>query len=373
MSRRPLRIAVHADAPAVRGSEVQSLLLARELVARGHHVAASCRAGSPVREAFELAGIPTTTARPRGDADLASALGFARWLRRERTDALLVTSWVRAFGAGWAARRAGVRVVLRLGGIHGLHSPVEAWKYRHALGRWYDAVIANSRYTAESLLREMPALDPSKVRVVPNGHLPASTSPAPLRSEHPIPADAVLLAAVGGMERNKGFHVLLPALARLDAGVHLAVAGDGKERPNLQSLAESLGIVDRVHWLGHRRDVPAVLAAADAFVLSSLREGMAVAMMEAVAARLPVVATEVGGAWELLAARDGRPAGGWIVPRNDAAALAAALADLVRGLRANPSAVRARADEAFGRLTSEFTVQRMVDGYEAVLRGDRVG
>ncbi len=154
-----------------------------------------------------------------------------------------------------------------------------------------------------------------------------------------------------------------------DPGLHVVLAGEGPDRDALRARAESLGIADRVHLLGQRSDVAAVLAAGDLFVLSSRSEGMSVAMLEAVTARRPVISTDVGGAWDVLAPREGRPAAGWIVPRDDEPALAAALREVAGLLRAGRAAVDARVDEAAWRLEHWFSVERMIDGVEAALRG----
>jgi glycosyltransferase involved in cell wall biosynthesis len=192
---------------------------------------------------------------------------------------------------------------------------------------------------------------------------------APLRAELGIGGDALLVAGVGGLERRKGFDALLAALADVPGDVHAVLAGEGPLRVGLAAQAAALGIADRVHLLGKRDDVPAVLAAADVFALPSRAEGMSVAMLEAMAAERPVVAADVGGVWEALAARDGRPAAGWIVPREDPAALAAALREVGGGVRAGDAEVAARVAEARWRLDHWFTVDAMVEGMEKVLFG----
>lgn len=368
---RALRVAMHVDGPTVRGSERQSLLLAEELLRRGHRLTVSCRAEGPVRDAFAALGIPTTGARPRGDADPWSAAQFVAWLRRERPDAALMTSWVRAFGAGWAARAARVpRVVLRIGEVHAMPPGFGGWKYRRALARYTDAVIANSRAVRDHYLAAVPGLAPEAVYYVPNGVRLAPAAPTDLRGELGIPADARVAVGVGGLERRKGFDLLVGALAlTADPGLHVVVAGEGPARDALRARAESLRVADRVHLLGQRRDVAAVLAAGDLFVLSSRSEGMSVAMLEAVTARRPVISTDVGGAWDVLAPRDGRPAAGWIVPPDDERALAGALSEVADLLRADRAAVAMRVDEAAWRLENWFTVTRMMDGVEAALLG----
>jgi glycosyltransferase involved in cell wall biosynthesis len=366
-----MKIAIHVDGPIIRGNERQVMRIADGLRARGHEVVVSCRAGGPVEAELRRMGIRTTGIRPRGDADLWNALAFVRWLRRERVDAVLLTSWIRAFIAGWCARAAGVpRVVFRIGGMQPIHRGVRGSLERHALRRWYHAVIANSRRVAERINGALPELA-ERVHVVVNGMEPVdAVDPAPLRRELAFPADALVALAVGGMERNKGFDLLIDAVAGL-RGVHAALAGGGTDAQEdaLMGRAQRRGMASRVHLLGRRDDVHALMAACDLFVLPSRAEGFSVALLEAMAAGKPIVAADVGGAWEGLAARDGRPPAGWIVPRDDADALAAGLREVVDAIRAGAPEVAARAAEAKWRAEQWFTLERMIDGYEAVLAG----
>lgn len=372
-SPSPMRIAMHADGESIRGNERQLLLVAEGLRARGHELRVSCIAGGEVEAAFRARGFATTGARPRGDADPWNALRFVAWLRGLRPDAVLLTSWKRAFVAGWAARVARVpRVVLRVGGVHRIEPGWAGWKRRVALTRYTDTLLTNSRSVTRHYLATIPGLARERVAEVPNGAVVASMPPAPIREALRIPADATVAVGVGGLVRRKGFDLLVEALARAGRPeLHVVIAGDGPHREMLLTRAASLEVAGRLHLLGDRDDVAAVLAACDLFVLSSRAEGMSVAMMEAILARRPVIAAEVGGVWEALAARAGRPAGGWIVPVNDADALAGALVEVVSAIREQPDAVRARVDEATWRLEHWFTVERMIDGVEAALRGER--
>jgi glycosyltransferase involved in cell wall biosynthesis len=367
-----MNVALHVDGIEFRGAERQALLIANGLRERGHRVAVSCRSRGPVREAFADAGHHVTGLRPRGDADLVSMAGFTAWLRMQRPDAILLTSWVRLFGASLAARASGAgRVVQRVGGVQTVPARgPSGWKYRRALTRQIDLLVVNSPGLAESFREQLPGLPPSHVRVVPNAVDFVPAAPAAVRTEIGAGADELLLLGAGGLERRKGFDLLIEALAQTDdPRIRILLAGSGPEETNLRAQAQQLGVAARVHFLGQRRDLPAVLAAVDALVLSSRGDSFANVMLEAMAAGLPVLATDVPGTEQALAASAERPAAGWMVARRDAGALAEGLRTLAHALRADPADARARAKEAEWRARHWFGPAAMVDGYEAALVG----
>jgi glycosyltransferase involved in cell wall biosynthesis len=146
------------------------------------------------------------------------------------------------------------------------------------------------------------------------------------RRELGIPPDATVLAAVGRLSHEKGQDVLLAAFAQLAEAPHrtlLVLAGDGPDAAALRSQARALRIEGRVRFLGHQTNVARVYAAADLLALPSRSEAMPNALLEAMCAGVPAVATDVGGVAEV--ATHGETA--WVVPGEDPAALAAALSD----------------------------------------------
>ena len=121
------------------------------------------------------------------------------------------------------------------------------------------------------------------------------------RRELGVPEDAVMLLSVGELNENKNHSVVIRALREInDPNIHYAVAGNGPLFDYLTSLAAELGVSNQVHILGYRTDVAEIYKAADIFVFPSKREGLPVAVMEAMAAGLPVVATKIRGAVDLL-------------------------------------------------------------------------
>src|SRR5215469_9039020 len=159
-------------------------------------------------------------------------------------------------------------------------------------------------------------------------HLPnfAELAPAPPvpRASLDTPADAPLAIALGRLHPNKGFDVLLEAVAKVP-GLYLWLAGEGALRAALRRQASSLGIAERVRFLGWRQDVGALLAAADMLVCSSRREPLGNTIIEAWAARKPVIACAAAGPSELIE----HDKTGLLVPIDNAVVLSDAMRGLV--------------------------------------------
>jgi glycosyltransferase involved in cell wall biosynthesis len=180
-----------------------------------------------------------------------------------------------------------------------------------------------------------------------------------IRRELGIADDAACLLVLAALVRRKGIDVLLDALARLEEPPPLLVAGDGEERGVLEAQAEKLGLA-RVRFLGRREDKPALLAACDALVMPSRKEGLGVAALEAMACARPVIATRVGGLAE--AVRHEQT--GLLVPPGDPDALAAAIARLL-----TDADLRRRLGAAGpARVAEGHLAEQMCDAYESVYR-----
>ena len=180
-----------------------------------------------------------------------------------------------------------------------LYYPVE-WLCAH----WTDALITINKEDYERARKHMHA---RRVEYVPGvgidtrRFLEAKADRAAKRREIGVPEAATLLISVGELNRNKNHAVVIQALAKLNnRSIHYAIAGIGPLRDTLEHLADSLGVTAQVHLLGYRKDVPELYQAADICVFPSIREGLPVAVMEAMAAGLPFVAAENRGTRDLL-------------------------------------------------------------------------
>lgn len=200
--------------------------------------------------------------------------------------------------------------------------------------------------------------------VIPNG-VDLSAPPAgreAWRAANGFAAGDLLIASVARLEEQKNPLLLIEAFARA-APAHprarLLLAGQGSLEPQAREKAAAAGVAPRVHFLGVRQDVPGLLAASDLCALASSWEGSPVALMEALAAGLPAVATAVGGVPELVA--DGET--GLLVPPGDSRRFAAALSRLL----SDPS-LRAAMGRAAARSAGRFDARNMIDGYAALFR-----
>lgn len=177
-----------------------------------------------------------------------------------------------------------------------------------------------------------------------------------LRRELGFPDEAILFGALGRLVSIKNIALLLRAFAgarRGDAAVRLVIAGDGPERTTLQRLSEELGVAESVRFVGWRQDLQRVYAGLDVVALSSRNEGTPVALIEAMAAGRPVVATAVGGVPDLLA----EGAAGLLVPPDDPARFAEAML-----LLASSPDERLRLGGAGRDLARQYRADRLVAG-----------
>ncbi len=260
-----------------------------------------------------------------------------------------------------AARLAGVSVVVNRVDMGHLRPGMTIWHRRMEMfaARHADICCANAEAVRRMCIEE-EGCHPDRVVVVRNGlDLPAFDELAAQPGD-PLPLEPgdSMVAVIGNLWPVKGHRVLVEAAALLRERcpkVRFFCAGEGSEKAALQKRIRELGLERTVVLLGHRIDVPSLLRRADAFTLCSSAEGLSNAVMEAMAARLPVVATDVGGNGELL--EGGR---GVLVPYGDSQALAGAL-DRIFTDRVAAQAMGRRA-RAF--IESELTLDGMQSAHE---------
>jgi glycosyltransferase involved in cell wall biosynthesis len=321
------------------GTESQVMTLCRALDPSRFDVEFAClrRWGQFVQE-LEDRQIPLTEYRIGSFysvAALAQQAKFARHLRRSRTQIVHAYSFYGNVFALPPARMAGTPAVIASIRDLGLYlTPMQRRVQRHVC-RLADRIVVNAEAVKDWLVRE--GYNPAKIVVIHNGvdlsRFAAPRKPGRLATELGLAADTPLVAVVSRLTRMKGLEQFIEAAAmvsrRVPAARFLVVGYTPPDEvaylDQLKSLAGRLHIADRVIFTGLRSDVPALLASVAVAAMPSLNEALSNALLEAMAAGAPVVATRVGGTPEALV--DGKA--GLLVPPGDVPALAAAITRLL--------------------------------------------
>jgi glycosyltransferase involved in cell wall biosynthesis len=314
------------------------LPLMRAMRARGHEVIGVCAEG-PLLDAVRAEGFRVVAPRlERRVSLLAHWRAFRdmlRLFRAERPDLVHAHMPISGFLARMAAWWAGVPRIAYTG--HGFWFNFPGSWPRAAVGfamEWTAARVTDPFLTVS----EVEARDARRLHIhsgaiaVGNGRDPARFRPdltarRRLRAELGVPDEQVVVLAVSRLVWHKGYPELAAAMREVP-GAALWVAGErlaSDRGPDMEALLRSAGLGERLRLLGYREDVPALMAAADIFVLPSRFEGLPMSVIEAMLTGLPVVACDVRGPAEQVV----EGVTGLLVPAGDAKALAAALQRLV--------------------------------------------
>ena len=277
-----------------------------------------------------LDGLPVYEGLTRSKYDAMAVLRLARIIRRHRVKVVFAVGGRDALLWGPLAGKV-ARAPVVVGAVHSMRPGVLLWPHRLVLRR-VDAVVA----VAEKMRHDLAAGDgipAARIAVIHNGIEPEiydrPSGGRALRSALGLRDGAPLVGIVAALRKIKCHEMFLQAaslVVREFPEARFVIVGDGPERERLQGLQRQLKLDRAVHFLGHRTDVPEILAALDVFALSSGSEAFPIAVLEAMAAGKPVVATNVGAVAE--AVDDGET--GYLVEAGDAQALARATCELLR-------------------------------------------
>lgn len=338
------------------------------LAERGHSQAVVCLNNSWDEQVTSHLRSAGCELRVVGKLPLASGVGWIsvlKWLRREQFEAAVTLLFASDVVGRILAHRAGIPQVASY--IQARNTNYAAWQrflVRQTM-QYADHIVLCSQSIRKFAVQGEGA-SPDKICVIPHGvrfhPQPATVSKNGVRAEYGLQPGDRLMGSLGRLAHQKGYDVLLQALADLaDPSLHLIIAGEGDQREELQSLADRLGIDQRVHFAGYRRDTAKILESLDLYVQPSRYEGMSLAVLEAMATGLPVVASAVDGNCELI--QEG--ASGWLVPPGDSRLLAGA----IRSALADPLERRQRGQAARDIAREQFSLDAMVDAWEALLTG----
>lgn len=319
---KPLRI-LHAEAATGFGGQENRIF--KEMCAmrdHGHYLEAVCQPHAKLTRHLREAGFQVHTVLMDGPRSyVRGVIQVRRILKEGSFDVLNTHSRRDTMLAGVAARLAGTPLIVRT-----RHLAIKPGSLLSYTGVPH-CVTTVSEHVRQLLLQRGAA--PERVATVYSPiPLPDPVEHSTLRAELGLPEDAVVVGSVSVMREKKGHRALIDAMASLltRPDVFLVLVGDGSPTlENLQAYVRTLGLGDKILFTGRRSDIPNVLAGFDLFALATEQEASGTVFVEAAAAGLPVIGTDVGGVSEML--QDGET--GLLVPLGDGAALTAALAALI--------------------------------------------
>jgi len=349
----------------IGGAEMMVQSLCREHRAQGHELSVHCLYGCGVLgEALKDEGIPVVTYGPGRYEQLAGRM--YRGFRELRPEVVHCHNVVASVVGAIPGRMAGARTV-----ICTRHGIVARPRNLRRQGLFWLAARSADRVVAvcdraQSNLARATFAQPGKLVTIWNG-----AAPAPSMGIGPSKADRredtlnlITVARLGPPKDHLTLVRALKAASQHAPGLRLFIVGDGPNEPAIRQLAEQLQISHAVQLLGARHDVGDWLSRADLFVLSSLSEGVPISLLEAMAAGLPCVVSDVGGMREIVEMGDA----GTVVSPGDVQGLA----DAIGSYAANRSMLRQQGANARSAYATHFTLQRMAESYMVLYRNPDV-
>jgi glycosyltransferase involved in cell wall biosynthesis/ribosomal protein S18 acetylase RimI-like enzyme len=304
--------------------------------------------------------------------DVGGLIRLYRFLRRSQYGIVHTHTSKGGFVGRLAAWLAGVPVIVHT--MHGfaIHEQSPAWArtvysaLERMASRWCHRIVSVSEFHRRWAL-ELNICPPSQIHAIPNGITPEPRceriTPAGLRRDLGFDEDELFILTAARLALDKGIQYLVEAAAILPRDgtkYRFVIAGDGPARDSLQRLARERGATDRVTFLGFRHDVPDLLAACDLVVLPSLREGLSISLLEAMAAAKPIIASSIGSHREVAAQAEMA----LLVPPADPAALA----DAIQRFASDPLQMDAFAARAGSLFEACYTEDRMLNSYQQLYR-----
>jgi glycosyltransferase involved in cell wall biosynthesis len=356
---------LHVAAPALFGGlESVLALLAVGQTRRGHNVRVAAVISPddqqhPFVKRLDSSGVPTTAIRV-GDRNYLGERSAVRALcRDQRADVVHTHGFRSDFVDGGVARKEGIATVSTCHGFidTDLRGRAYQWLQRRAL-KAFDGIVAVSSPIQRRLLQSGVAA--GKIHLVPNAYEPTQpVSRNEARRLLDLP-DATIIGWVGRLSHEKGLDLALEAFAEAHLpDAYLVVIGTGREEASLRELAQAKGVANRVLWRGAVPNAERLFGAFDVFLLSSRTEGTPMVLLEAMAAKTPIVATEVGGVPDVVDASCAQ-----LTRAGDVHSIARGLTTSI----CDPDGARNRARRAGEILRERFDTAPWLMRYDAIYR-----
>jgi len=329
-------------------------------------IVAAFRDGA-LREEMTDSGIEVHVLNRRSGIDLMLIIKLLRIIRRKKIRIVNSHHFVSLFYAFWAARFAGLPIIHTEHSIWEMQSLSFFWTrcYRFFLKR-IEMVSAVSE-TAFNYLRDAYGIEEKRIGLVVNGidinRFKKAKEETVNRAALDLKPHDIVVGTVGNLRREKNQELLIRALAlisRSSKSFKAVFIGDGPLRSQLESLAAALGVEDKVVFLGTRVDVPRFYGIFDIYCLTSRYEGLPLSLLEAMAAGVPIVATDVMGIREVIRNNEN----GLLLPDNDAEELAKRILLLAE----NADLRNALSENGCRFVNEHYSLEKSVRNYEKLFR-----
>lgn len=344
------------------GGEVFLMDIMNGLRSKGHTVSLLCRPNTELAENATKLGFDVTTIRIAGDFDPFVIWNASRIMKRKKID-LICTNMDKdlRFG-GLAATLAGVKAIIPSREID--YPLKNTLRYKFFYNNIATHIIVNSFATKNTVLKSAPWIDEGKISVIYKGiSLEPYSQPVAsnLRTEFFIDKTKKIITFVGQLDERKGIAYLLEAwkhVAREEKNAVLFLAGKGPLKDFIEAFISNNRLHDSIKLIGFRTDIPSVLRQSYALTLPSLWEGFGYVLVEAMAAKIPTVATNISSIPEIV--EHGKT--GLLVEPKNSAQLTEAFLHLLR------SPETATAMGIAGRVKTEqcFTLETMMNAFEQI-------
>lgn len=363
-----LRILFVVNGFAIGGGELKLLELITEMKRRYPKqyriVVASVGQSGPLEERFRKVADRTEIFFKRHAYDVTQIFGLIRLIREERIQLIQTTLFYADILGTLAGILAGVQNVISWEVYTEQYSLKQKWAYRLASKR-LSTIVAVSDATRKKIIQKYH-LPEAKVRTIHYGIDVKKFSfrnPSEIRKRLGIPPNTMVLGTIARLTEQKGHRYLIQAIPKLISHFQNVVflwIGDGPLRSSLIQLAQDLGVLSYIQFLGFRENVGAFLSVMDVFVLPSLYEGFPNAILEAMACGKPVVATGVEGTPEAVIHGET----GLLVPPRNPEALADALIQIAQ----NPSMRKQMGEKGKKRIHEYFLLEHQINAFDQLYK-----
>lgn len=336
------------------GQEGRLMREAEGLRKKGWRILMACQPNSRLEKAAKKADFPCFTFKMKHSTNIATVKRLIKLFKQEQVDLVVTHSSIDSWLTGWAASLSRPKpVVVRVrhlsGGIH------TRLVYTHLC----DAIVAISK-DIKWHMSENKGIKADKIHVIYSGidtaRFKLDKKPTHLRNEWEIKPEDKLVGIIAVLRNKKGHRFLIraaPEIIKKHPDTKFIFVGSGPKDKEIREEITAMGLQEHFILTGARKDIPEILNSLDIFVLPSQMEALGQAIIEAMSAGLPVVASNVGGIPELV--KDGRT--GFLVPKENPQALAEAINKLL----AQPKMAKQMGQAGQQFVQSEFDYQHMID------------